>query len=552
MSEHRASLRSGHRIQWYVVREVLGQGGFGITYLAEDTNLNLQVAIKEYLPVDMAVREGDASVHPLTGEHGEQFRWGLERFISEAQTLARFKHANIVRVFTVFAANNTAYMVMEYEQGRSLAEVLKERKTLPERDLRVMLLPLLDGLEQVHAHGFIHRDIKPANIFVRGNGSPVLLDFGSARQSLGEHTHTLTAMVSPGFAPFEQYAGKGERQGPWTDIYGLGATLYRAVVGRAPANAMDRSEALLRTSRDVFVGAAEISPPGYSPALLRAIDHALNFRIEDRPATIADWRREFAGEASAAAPVSTEVATALPTAATVKITIDGDAMPVPAAEKRGRRWDRMLAAVAAIFVALVLLSAIGMRSNRVAETTASPPVETKSFHADSVLEGTGRPPAEAGHFDQSDEDAEVLPSSAQTDAAVAEGPAGKRDSTTEPPIPTETDSLPRAPQSAIDPDSPGASRALARGPTVSAPSRERLAKLQENLRRDPRNRKTLQALRETIDEYERLARQAVRDGDYNAAEQYLLDMLTLAPNNRKLKDALEEVRRANPRQEGGH
>jgi serine/threonine protein kinase/ribosomal protein S20 len=293
MDNHRNALTPGYKLHWYTIKKILGQGGFGITYLAEDTNLNQSVAIKEFLPIEMAVRDQSASVHPVSSEYGDQFKWGLDRFMSEAQTLAKFKHPNIVRVFTVFPENNTAYMVMEYEHGNEMHKLLKNKATLSEDKLRAIILPILDGLKQVHAAGFIHRDIKPANIFIREDGSPVLLDFGSARQSFGHETHTLTAMVSPGFAPFEQYISKSDKQGPWTDIYGLGATMYRAVIGRSPAEAMDRSEGLLHAERDTFVGAAEIKPEGYSASLLSAIDHALAFKSENRPQSVAEWLTEL-------------------------------------------------------------------------------------------------------------------------------------------------------------------------------------------------------------------------------------------------------------------
>ena len=224
MQEHRNSLRAGYRLHWYVIKKILGQGGFGITYRAGDTNQNQEVAIKEYLPVELAVREQDDSLHPVSGEHGEQFSWGLDRFMSEAQTLAQFKHPNIVRVLTVFPENNTAYMVMEYEKGQAMHELLKERKTLSESELNDIFLPILDGLEQVHKAGFIHRDIKPPNIYIREDGSPVLLDFGSARQSMGEKTRTLTTMVSPGFAPFDQIVSQSHKQAPSTQHDGQRAT----------------------------------------------------------------------------------------------------------------------------------------------------------------------------------------------------------------------------------------------------------------------------------------------------------------------------------------
>ncbi|MGR8921740.1 MAG: serine/threonine-protein kinase, partial [Gammaproteobacteria bacterium] len=289
----RNSLRPGHRLHWYRIEKILGQGGFGITYLAYDTNLDQHVAVKEYLPMELAVREGDFSVYPASRAQDSRYKWGLERFLSEARTLARFKHPAIVRVLSVFEANNTAYMVMEYQHGMSLQEVLDRRGTLPEDELVAMTVPLLDGLETIHAQGFIHRDIKPSNVFIRTDGQPVLLDFGSARQALGEETKTLTSVVSPGYAPFEQYYSKSDRQGPWTDIYGLGATLYRCLSGLQPMAAIDRSEAILKAERDVFVSAAELGGDRYSPSFLRAVDAALHFNEKKRPQSIAEWRPYF-------------------------------------------------------------------------------------------------------------------------------------------------------------------------------------------------------------------------------------------------------------------
>ena len=293
MDKHRNSLQPGYKLHWYHIIKILGQGGFGITYLAHDTNLDQQVAIKEYLPTDLAVRENDVSVHPVSDGHRESYEWGLERFISEARTLAKFKHHNIVRVLSVFTENNTAYMVMEYEHGEPMDALLKNKKTIEEEKLKSILMPMLDGLEQIHKEGFIHRDIKPPNIYIRTDGSPVLLDFGSARQSLGIQTHTLTTMVSPGYAPFEQYTSKGDKQGPWTDIYGLGATMYRAVTGIGPTDAMDRSEALLHTGKDVYVPASKIVHENYSEEFLAAIDHALLFKTDERPQSIDEWRSEL-------------------------------------------------------------------------------------------------------------------------------------------------------------------------------------------------------------------------------------------------------------------
>ncbi len=290
---HRNSLEPGYRLHWYRIDRVLGQGGFGITYFAHDANLDHEVAIKEYMPDGLAVREPDASVRPASDAHAERFKWGIDRFMAEARTLDRFKHPNIVRVRAVFEANGTGYMVMEYEHGDSLKTVLADCRTMEEGEISKFVLPLLGGLEKVHERGFIHRDIKPANIMIREDGSPVLIDFGSARQALGATRQTLTALVSPGYAPYEQYFDKGGQQGPWTDIYGLGATLYRAVTGKPPEDAMDRSRAILDGARDTLEDVRALGWGRYSAPFLEAIDHALRFRHQDRPQSVAEWRLEF-------------------------------------------------------------------------------------------------------------------------------------------------------------------------------------------------------------------------------------------------------------------
>jgi serine/threonine protein kinase len=293
------ALQPQYRMHWYTIERVLGQGGFGITYLARDTNLDQLVAIKEYLPVEVATRRPDSTVRSRSDTQRERYRWGLDRFIQEARTLARFDHPNIVRVHSVFEFNGTAYMVMRFEEGDNLAALLERRGTLPERDLLRILLPVLDGLELVHNAGFIHRDIKPDNIHIRADGSPVLLDFGSARHSLGK-AHTLTILVAPGYAPFEQYHSSSETQGPWTDIYGLGATCYRAIAGIPPMDAITRSKGILGSTREVLTPARNVGSGRYSALLLAAIDHALEFAEKNRPQTVAEWRRELLGETAAA------------------------------------------------------------------------------------------------------------------------------------------------------------------------------------------------------------------------------------------------------------
>lgn len=289
---HRNSLKEGFKVQWYVIRDILGQGGFGITYLAYDPNLDKNFAIKEYLPIEIAVRDGDHSVHPATTDNGTAYETGLKNFINEARTLSKFSHSNIVKVYSVFEENNTAYMVMEFEQGKTLQEILKNKKVMEETKLMNILTPLIGAINYLHNANYIHRDIKPDNILIRDSGDPVLIDFGAARQTIVDKA--LTTIVSPGYAPIEQYQSDQNQQGAWTDIYALGATLYRATCGIPPADSIDRSNALAKGASDPFVPCIEVANKNnYSTRLLKAIDHALNFDDKNRPRSIDDWYSEF-------------------------------------------------------------------------------------------------------------------------------------------------------------------------------------------------------------------------------------------------------------------
>lgn len=289
------TLLAGARLHWYEVGEVLGQGGFGVTYSAIDTNLGRRVAIKEYFPQGHANRTDEGDVHSLADlESSEVYHWGLSRFLDEARTLARLQHRSVVQVLSVFEANGTAYMVMEHEVGPSLEDAVRSHGLEGEEKVLQIAHELMNGLEHVHATGFIHRDIKPTNIIIRPDGSPVLLDFGSARFADVERTQHLTTIVSRGYAPFEQYdSGTDAKQGPWSDIYGLAATLFRVITGKAPSDALTRGTRLMEGASDPQ-SQTEPSPGAeYSPQLLDAIDNALKFRAIDRPQSIAEWREMF-------------------------------------------------------------------------------------------------------------------------------------------------------------------------------------------------------------------------------------------------------------------
>jgi serine/threonine protein kinase len=292
---HHKALPKGDHLHWYRIDSILGQGGFGITYLAEDTNLEQRVAIKEYLPNELAVRVDGTTVQPISEEHGKMYRWGLDRFLTEAKTLAKFKHPNIVRVQSFFEQNNTAYMVMEYEDGQSLAQVIKAGQLRGEQALLGLLDPILDGLSLVHEAGFIHRDIKPDNIFIRADDTPVLLDFGSARHAISGQTRTLTSLVTPGYAPFEQYHDADGKQGPWTDIYAIGATFYRAITGNTPVEAIKRGMARIDHSTDPYLPLADLKAGEYSEHFLEALDCSLRFLEADRPQTVNSWQRMLHG-----------------------------------------------------------------------------------------------------------------------------------------------------------------------------------------------------------------------------------------------------------------
>jgi serine/threonine protein kinase/peptidoglycan hydrolase-like protein with peptidoglycan-binding domain len=277
------ALSAGRMIGRYEVVSVLGQGGFGITYRAHDSQLGREVAIKEYLPLALAIRQDGTTVMPRSTGAMEDFSWGRERFVAEGRTLAGLQNSPaIVRVFDFLEANGTAYIVMQLLQGETLENRLKRAGPFKAPDIDRILWPLLDGLEQVHATGFLHRDIKPANILLDDAGSPTLIDFGASRAAIAGRSAALTAIFTPGYAAAEQMTSA--KQGPWTDIYGLSATLYHAITGQTPPGAFDRM------LDDGYEPLGRMILPGFSPGLLVGLDAGLALRASDRPQSIAGWR----------------------------------------------------------------------------------------------------------------------------------------------------------------------------------------------------------------------------------------------------------------------
>ncbi len=281
-----SALPRGTRLGEFELKRVLGAGGFGIVYLAFDHALEREVAIKEYMPVSLAGRTAAFHVSLLSQSHAESFALGLRSFVNEARLLARFDHPSLVKVHRYWEHNNTAYMAMPYYTGKNLQTARSHWLHSPDEAwVRSVLEPLLGAIERLHSEGVFHRDISPDNVILEPDGRPVLLDFGAARRVLADKSVALTAILKPAYAPIEQYGETGAvKQGPWTDLYSLGATVHYLLLGRPPAPA---------TSRTVVDEAPPLvsqTLPGCSHAFLQTIDWMLAPRPADRPQSVAALR----------------------------------------------------------------------------------------------------------------------------------------------------------------------------------------------------------------------------------------------------------------------
>ncbi|MFK3704712.1 serine/threonine protein kinase [Klebsiella sp. NPDC088457] len=283
---HRTVLNAlplGYRFNEFEIKEVIGGGGFGIVYRAWDHQLERTIAIKEFMPSSLAVRNEDMTLALRSERFSKAFSAGLNSFIQEARLLARFNHPNLVHVLRFWVQNDTAYMGTLFYSGSTLSRL---RETQPELIneawIRRMLPMLFGAIKTIHDEGYLHRDISPDNIQIQDNGLPVLLDFGSARRTIGNLADETETMLRPGYAPIEQYTDDNEsEQGAWTDIYAVGAVLHTLIVGSPPP------VSVVRSIQDSYQPLAERQPAGYSQALLQAVDKALALRVEERPQSIA-------------------------------------------------------------------------------------------------------------------------------------------------------------------------------------------------------------------------------------------------------------------------
>jgi serine/threonine protein kinase len=287
-SQSNTPLPEGTRLQKYRIARTLASGGFSFVYLAHDDNKK-PVAIKEYLPSTLALRVNGSAQPQVPPEDLAKFRFGMKCFFEEAGALAHLSHPNVMRVLDFFRANETVYLVMRYERGKSLQEYIKERSgPVEEIWLRNTFAQLLDGLREVHTRKLLHLDIKPANVYLREDGTPLLLDFGAARQVLSAEGLKLPPAYTPGFAPPEIY--KRENLGPWSDIYSVGATMYACLAVAAPQPANERLK------QDAVVPAGRAWAGKYPGELLDTIDSCLRLDPLQRPQSVLTLQKILLGE----------------------------------------------------------------------------------------------------------------------------------------------------------------------------------------------------------------------------------------------------------------
>lgn len=287
------ALPAGYELKGYRIQHVIGHSLSHICYLAEDLAERKQVTIKEYYPSAYVYRNRQGEVVQRE-EYRESFLFGKQRFLQETGFLMTMDHSAIIRVDSVLQTNGSLYMIMPYDIGETLFQKLLKKGVLTQQILLDLFYPIAEILNLIHSKGCLHRDLKPSNIFMRESGQPVLLDF-SAALFKSDLEGDCVPMISPGYTPIEQYSSNSQEQGPWTDIYSMAATLYKAVMGYSPVEAIERGQKILKDLEDPYEPLIKIASEDYTLRFLSAIDHALCFRAEDRPQTIHAWEAELDG-----------------------------------------------------------------------------------------------------------------------------------------------------------------------------------------------------------------------------------------------------------------
>jgi len=383
----------------YTIKSILGHGGFGITYLANDRQLGTRVAIKEYFPQSLATRDDEWLVRcrsDIDETAQRTFTWGLKQFLKEARALGQFKHHNIVRVLRFLEANGTAYMVMEYESGQSLARQLMMRGNhLDEPSLLRVFVPVLNGLQEVHVAGLLHRDIKPDNIYLRTDESPMLIDFGSVQPAAQESEGTQPITLTPSYAAIEQYPGQGQ-EGPWTDVYSIGASMYRCITGVMPTGGFERYDAIRTYKPDPVTPLSEVRPDGYSDFVLNCVDWAMQVYPKNRPQSARDLQDGLMGKRKADTMAQPKPAPPPPPPAENEEFVEQ--RPTTVDRWKMMRWG-MVGLTAIISLAIFFAYTTGDKKTQLATegsntavdgltTTVVPGIETGSFTAVRRLTGS--------------------------------------------------------------------------------------------------------------------------------------------------------------------
>ena len=515
--EHIHALPPGTRLEEYRLDTVLGAGGFGITYQAWDANLDKLVAVKEYLPGEFAARTEHSTVVPHSSTDAQDYRWGLERFLDEARTLARFDHPNLNKVYRFFEANGTAYMVLEYIRGETLGERLARVPTMPEAELLRLLDEVLSGLAVVHEAGYVHRDIKPGNLMLREeDGSAVVLDFGAARQAVGQRSKRLTTILTPGYAPIEQYDSKADDVGPWSDIYSLGMVAYRCISGLGDGELPDA----VTRAREQRKGEEELAPApeagrgSYGKRLLEAIDWALRVDEEARPQGIEEWRAALSARARKDKPGK-------PAAA--------------ASEKTGLSWT----GAALTLVIAALLGATAWQGWQLYRGMPEEDAREAVAAAGAPAGGRPGPQASGEPGEQTEETPTGTGPGSAPDAALADG-AGAATA----PAAAQPDESPPAEQDEVSRLLAAAEADLEARRLTSPAGNNAWEKYQQVLGLSPANPAAMAGMERVIGSYLELFGAALEQEDIEQAESYLSRIRDLHPDSPALAEARQRLQAA--------